>query len=212
MHVDGLVAAAVGLVPHLGEEFSPGDDIGAGPGEVCEEVELEAGQIERLTVESCRAASGVDHERGDDQPVAVGGRVGVAAEHRADASVDLRGREGFDDVVVGAGVEEPDDLGLVVAGGGHDHRCRGDAAEHGQDLAAVEVGEAKVEDDDVGLPVDRGGERVGAGGLGAHRVASVGETAYQRGADVLIVLDDEHRRHLPTIRNRREVRLGLGKP
>jgi len=51
--------------------------------------------------------------------------------------LDLAGPEWLDHVVVGAGVEHPDDLGLVVAGGDDDHGHRADRADHPQCLVAL---------------------------------------------------------------------------
>ena len=44
----------------------------------------------------------------------------ASAQDRPDPGVELGGRVGLDDVVVGTGVEQPHDLGVVVPRGGHD--------------------------------------------------------------------------------------------
>ena len=63
-------------------------------------------------------------------------------------------REGLEHVVVGAGVEGRDDLVVVVPGGGDDDRHRGDGTQHPQQLAAVEVRQPEVEDDEVRAVLD----------------------------------------------------------
>jgi len=71
------------------------------------------------------------------------------AEHCADPGLDLARAERLDDVVVRAGVEHPDDLGLVVASGDHHDGNRADGAHHPQRLVPADVGEAQIEQDQV---------------------------------------------------------------
>jgi hypothetical protein len=66
--------------------------------------------------------------------------------------------EGFGEVVVGAGVEGVD-LGVFgVAGGEDDDRRGGPAAQGLDDGDAVEIGQAEVEDDQVGWVTAGGAE------------------------------------------------------
>ena len=67
------------------------------------------------------------------------------AQQRGDPGRQVLAGERLDHVVVGAVVEQPDDLRLLVPGGRDDDRGRGDRAHHLQRLAAVQVGEAEVE-------------------------------------------------------------------
>ena len=63
-------------------------------------------------------------QRGPDPP-----------QHRADPGEHLLGREGLGDIVVGAGVEAADAVGLLAAGGHHDDRDR-PCLRHPAELAA----------------------------------------------------------------------------
>ena len=115
-----------------------------------------------------------------------------AAQHRADPRLELVHAEGLDDVVVGAGVQGLHDRGVVVARGHHDDRRAAHGAQHREQAVPVEVGQAQVEQHEVGLLVEgvlqadhpRGGAR--------DRVPAVGERADERGADPGVVLDDQH--------------------
>src|SRR5204862_6020693 len=51
VYVDGLVAAAVRLAPHVGEQLPAADHPAGALGEVGEQVELAAGQAQRGTVQ-----------------------------------------------------------------------------------------------------------------------------------------------------------------
>ena len=117
------------------------------------------------------------------------------AQHGADAGVELGGAERFDHVVVGAGVEHGDDLGLVVAGRGDHDRDLADPAQHPQHRRAVDVGQPEVEDDDVRAVAD-GVLQAGQPGRGGRDgVAALGEPADERGADRRVVLDDQDLGH-----------------
>ena len=106
--VDRLVGAAVGLAPHLGEQLAPGHHLGRAAGEVGEQVELEAGQLERLAVEGGRRAGRGRPARSPTTMAArpSSPRPGRSAQDGPDAGVELGGGVRLDDVVVGAGVEQ----------------------------------------------------------------------------------------------------------
>ena len=64
----GLVGAAVGLAPHLGEQLAPRDHLGRAAGEVGEQVELEAATARAAApARVAVAAVGVDHEVADHE-------------------------------------------------------------------------------------------------------------------------------------------------
>ncbi|GDY53890.1 hypothetical protein SVIO_045130 [Streptomyces violaceusniger] len=87
--------------------------------------------------------------------------------------------ERFDQVVVGAVVEQPDDLALVVTGGGHDDRHIGDAAQHLERLRPVQIGQAEVQDDDVESDLRHLAQRLQGGADTAHGMGRLGQLPYE---------------------------------
>jgi hypothetical protein len=63
-----------------------------------------------------------------------------APQHRLHPGIELLSGEGFDEVVVRAGVQQPHDLGVVVPGGGDDDRYVLYSAQHPKNLCTVEIG------------------------------------------------------------------------
>ena len=189
--VDGALAAAVRLVPHLREDLPLRDDLARPLGEEVEQVELAAGQLDGLAVEGHLACHGVDDEAADGERALVVVRV-RAPEDRAHPRLELVHGERLDDVVVGSGVEGADDRRVVVAGGDDDDRGAPHRPEHRQQAVAVEVGQAQVEQDEVGLVVEDALEARHRRGRAGHRVPAVGERAHEGGPDRGVVLDDEH--------------------
>src|SRR6185295_3428864 len=93
------------------------------------------------------------------------GGLGAAGDG-ADAGEQFVDAERFGDVVVGAGVERGDLVGAAGAAGQHDDGDGGPAAEAADDLGALHVGQAEVEDDEVGALAGggvQGGHAVGGG-------------------------------------------------
>ena len=195
VHVDGLVGPAVGRLPHLGEQRALRDDLTRARHEVGEQVELPRPQIELPAGQHRRPRAHVDVEVADREPgVRAVGRAG-AAQHGPDPGVELVGAERLDDVVVGAGVEGGDDRPVVVAGRGHDDRHRADRPQHAQQRRAVEVGQAEVEDDEVGALVDGMPQPRHAGRLRGDGMTAFGQRAHHRRADLGVVLDEQEHGH-----------------
>ena len=128
------------------------------------------------------------------------GAAGVAAQHGADARVELVELERLDEVVVGAGVEPGDAVAARVARGEHDHRRR--VAARAQRRAAPRARrrgrrrpgaarQAEVEQDQVEALARQ--RAVGGGGV-AHPVDGVAFEAQrplQALADHAVVFDEE---------------------
>ena len=91
---------------------------------------------------------GVERQVADD--VAARAARRAAAQQRAQAGEQLLALERLDEVVVGAGVEALDAAVERVAGGEHEDRHVAVGAQAPGDLDAVELGQAEVEDDQVG--------------------------------------------------------------
>ena len=114
-----------------------------------EQVELASGQAQRLVVPGHVPARGVDREPVEAQPL-LGHDVELGApQHRANACGELARRERLRHVVVGAELEPDDAVGLLAAGGQHDHGQPGALADPAAELEAVRPGKHQVEDDEV---------------------------------------------------------------
>jgi hypothetical protein len=199
VHVDGAFTAAVGLVPDLLEDLALRHDLAGPLGEEQEQVELTARQLEVATGQRAVARRRVDDELADgDRLVGVVG--GGAAQHGPDPRLELVHAERLHDVVVGTGVEGLDDRGVVVARGHHDDGGAAHGAQHGEQTVSVEVGQAQVEQHEVGLLVEGVLQPDHPGGRAGHRVAAVGQRTDERGSDPRVVLDHEHVCHIGNAR------------
>jgi hypothetical protein len=102
----------------------------------------------RLTAADHSFGGEVDGERAQGDRWLVAFRS-CAMEGYAQAGEQLVHAEGLGEVVVGAGVEGGH---LVLSCGQHDDWSLGPAAQSVDDVDAVDVGQAEVEDDQVGWP------------------------------------------------------------
>src|ERR1700743_1369350 len=186
---------AVGRTPNVLEELLLGDqpapvadqdlkqlplgrrqpDVGPGPDDAL------GGQVDR------------EGGGGDDGVVRCGRRG--PADRRAEPGEKLVHAERLRDVVVGAGVERGDLLMLRPPHRQDDDRRGGPAADPVNDLGAVHVGQAKVEDDRVGPLAGNGGEARAAVDRGGHLVIARGQVDPQRAQDRRLVVDDEDAGH-----------------
>ena len=121
--------------------------------------------------------------------------MGHAAQRGADAGEQLLGVERLRDVVVGAGVERAHLLRLLVAGGQHDHGHVAERAQAAQHVEPVEVGEAEVEDHDVGAAVGGDHDRRLAGRGLEHLEVAAAQRRAQRAPERGVVFDEEDRAH-----------------
>lgn len=145
-------------------------------------------QGEPLSVHSGLALVDVDLEAADDELPG----VTRPPEHRLQPRFEVLAREGFDEVVVRAGVEQADDLGLVVAGRRDDHRGVRDASDHPQRVTAVEVGEPQVEHHDVVAGCGDLAQSLDRERYTVHDVALAGEGTRDRRPHHRVVLDQQY--------------------
>ncbi len=121
MHVDSLVSAAVGLAPHFAEQLALRHDPSHVGSEIGEQIELHPGQLEGLAFQTRHPPVGVDRQLTDNDGAVTRLATGPTVDS-SDSRLELAAGEGFDHVVVGAGVEQLDHFRLVVSCGGHDDR------------------------------------------------------------------------------------------
>ena len=169
-------------------------------GEIRQQVELLGGEVDRPAGQGHPAGPRVHDEVGDRDRRARGvGGTGRPPQDGADARLELAGLEGLEHVVVGTGVQRLHHAVVVVPRGRHDDRHRRDRAQHAQQLPAVEVRQAEVQDDEVRAVLD-GLPQAGQGrARRAHRVAPLAQGADEGGADPLVVLDHQELGHGATV-------------
>ena len=134
---------------------------------------------------------GVQLQVADDERGAAARRP--AAQQRAQAREQLLALERLDEVVVGAGIEALDARVDRVARGQHqDRHVAAVLAQQPRDVDAVELGQAEVEDDEVGRELARVAERRLAVVARTRLVALHPQRPQQDLGDLVVVLDDEH--------------------
>ena len=116
------------------------------------------------------------------------------AQRGAHARQQLADGERLLDVVVGAEVERGDLLRLAVARRQHDDRRGGEAAGARDHVLAVHIGQAEVEDDQVGRRIGDQPQRLVAGGGVQHLVARRFERRLEETHDLRLVVDDQDAR------------------
>ena len=156
-------------------------------------------QLHLEVVDRDPARGGVDHQPADHDLLLARRHDRLPPQVRADAGEQLAEPERLGEVVVGAGLQADHDVHLVGARGQHDQHHAGGGAQPPADLHAVQVGQAEVEQGHVERPPGRGVEPLAPGPLPRHRVPVRPQAAGQRGADRLVVLDDQQVRHGRTL-------------
>jgi hypothetical protein len=129
-------------------------------------------------------------EIGDLQEI-VGARRGGAAAERLDAGDELVHREGFCEVIVGAGLESFDAV-FDLAPGGEDEHAGGRTAltQAGENREAVERGQVEVEHDEVVRLFEGGAQAERAVGLRGDPVTAAGERTSDVTGELGFVFDD----------------------
>ncbi len=120
---------------------------------------------------------------------------GAVAERHPEAGLELAHPEGLGHVVVGPSVEGGDLAVLGAVGREHDDGHVAPLADPPAHLHAVEVGQAEVEDDDVGRTDGGLGDALLARGGHEHGVPERAEADPQDPQQCLVVVDGEDRGH-----------------
>src|SRR3984957_18142152 len=188
---------AVGGAPHVLKQLLLGNQPAPVAYQDLEELPLGRREPDVRAVPDDPLRGQVDREvlRRDDRFVRCGGST---ADRRAEPGEELVHAERLRDVVVGPGVERGDLLVLRPPHRQDDDRRRGPAADPVNDLGAVHVGQAKVEDDRVGPLAGNCREARGAVARGRHLVVARGQVDPQRAEDRRLVVDDEDAGHWST--------------
>ncbi|MBG9885105.1 hypothetical protein ABE10_00595 [Bacillus toyonensis] len=167
--------------------------------QVAQELELGRAQLDRRRADEDVVRVLIHGQlAGADDRLLVG--LHRAAQDRLGAGDDLVEAEGLGDVVVAAGVEPLDlVLRVVLRGEEEDRSGEAGAPKALGDAEPVHVGEHDVEDDEVGLLLEDGGDGGGAVGDGLHRESGEAQPRGQQVADVRFVVDDQDARfsHAP---------------
>ena len=200
MHVDGLVGASVGLVPYLGQQLALADHPTGPFNEVHEEFEFSRREVERLALKLHFLGVEVDGDLSNDERPLLRFRP-RSSEDRAEAGLEMLRRIRLHDVIIGACVEQSDDLRFVISSCGNNHRHIGDRTDHSERLSSVEIGETKIEHYDVEPARNRRLDARHGGSNGIHLVASLRKATGQRLPNALIIFDYEDGGHSVTIPN-----------
>ncbi len=193
MHVDSFRRRKERLAPHLGQQFLLGHHLPGMGHQVLEQLELFAGQRNPLPITRDFTRARVQSKGTYRQFV---GRITVeASKDSPDAGVELVGAKRFAQVVVGSGVERAHNFAFVDPSGGNDHRNVARGSQHSQHHDAINVGQPKIEDDDVGSAAD-GKIEAGHGGLGhMDNMARCSERPRPTIADKFVVFDNDNDGH-----------------
>ena len=143
-----------------------------------------------LTVEYDGARPQVDAQPTDGEDAGLAAHLD-ATQKRSDAGFELGAGIGLDDVLVGTRVEEADNVGLVVAGRGHDDRHVRDRTDHPHQVLAVDIGQTEVEYDQIRSVVDDRLQARHRHRLRSHHMTGRRQCPDREVADLVVVLDHQ---------------------
>jgi len=199
VHVHESRVSLVLIAPHLFEEHLAAEHLVGLDREREQELELE--RRERDTVLSATHLMGgsVDREVPDDDLRRCRGRHHWA-QSRADASDELLGIEGLDDIVVRSRLKAEDDIRRITLGGEHDDRNARFAADAPADFDAVDPREHEIEENEIGLVFTETHQRGGAVGGEAGLEVFAAQHDSDHLGDRRVVIDHQDARiHRPRL-------------
>ena len=200
MHVEGPVRARPAAAPHLGDDPPARAHRAARRREQREDLELLAGERDRLPGDrdlvAAQVHAHVGHRHGV-APVAGRERGGASPQHGVHPGQQLTGVEGLHQVVVGPAVQALDAVVHLAPRRHDDHRDVAGGPDLAADVDAVHVRQAQVEQHDVHPGQVLGDAAAAREPGGGHAVPVQGGT--QRGGHPVVVLDqqDVHPSSLP---------------
>ena len=210
-HVDAQVVglAVVLRSPDLVQKMSLGHQPARVTDELLQQPPLDRRQADLLLRAGVDARDPggrqIDTERGGSDHRVIG-IVSTSSKRCAHAGQQLTHAERLAHVVVGTRVERRDLVGLLAAHREHDDRHLAPTADPLDHTHAVYTGQAKVEQDHVGVGVRGEYERLFSGGRQDHVVGARLEVDLERLADLGLVVDDEHSGHLMTASDPERIR------
>jgi len=191
---DGAGVLEEGLAPDRFHQLVAGVDPAGVRGQVGEQVELAHRQRERLAVEEGAAGRRLDAQRAvlDRRRFLIGWRD--TAQHRVYPGDQLSRREGLDDVIVGALAQADEAVGLLAAGGQHDHRDPRSRllVQLPHHLDPVDSRQHQVEHDQVGTVQGGEAQCLGPVGGAVGLIAGPLHVAADDVEDRRLVVDDQH--------------------
>ncbi len=170
MNIDESSVPGVPVAPHLLQEDFPGVDLPGFARQRDEQVELQRGQRDLMARASHRVPGDVDREIPDLESLRL--PVVTAAQPGADPGDQLGRFEGFDHIVISAGLQTHHDVHRVGPSGKHDDGHPGLRPDPLADLDAIHPRKHDVEQDQVGPVIAEG--RQGRGPIGPmHHVQAL---------------------------------------
>ena len=187
VHVEHLGRAVPVLIPGALQHLLAADHPSRVAGQAFQDGELLGGHGDMVPGHGDLVGAQVDGERAVLQHLA--GRLAAAAQHRPDPGQQFLQTERLDQVVVGSLVQRQHAVGFLAACRHDDDGRVAGLAQPPAHLDAVDVGQAEVEQHDIGhRPVER---RL-AGGDAAGFVAGPGQPADQLGSDARVIFHHEY--------------------
>jgi hypothetical protein len=186
--VDGAGRGLGGIAPDFAEQLAAMDDESPPLGEIEQQIELTAAEVDRAA-----RIVGTQVLKIDDDPAEPDADDGAPCppEEGVQPRLELVEVERLGDVVVGAGLEAPEDVGLLIAGGQHDDGSTAAGPDETAELEPVGARQHDVEQHEIGRERARGGQHFVAA---VHRFdleSRVGQVVGQDARERPIVLDHE---------------------
>ena len=116
-------------------------------------------------------------------------------QQRAHAGDELARAEGLDDVVVGAGLEAEEAVGLLDPSREHDDGHIGLTAQNPRHIDAVKLRKTEIEDDEIGMPATGELQSLRAVARRDHGEARMLQIIARNLGDLTLIVHDQHSFH-----------------
>jgi hypothetical protein len=189
--VEGAGHGLVGVAPHLVQELLAADRRARPPGQYGEDVELLGGQLDLHAADQDPACVEVHRDvTGADRPRRGGALRGGPPGDGFDAGEEFGEAYRLDEIVVGPEPQSPYDRALVAARGEHHHRQIAHHPQCAQHLQTVDVGQAQIEEQQIGTAVV--GQHISAVPDPPGDVTVVVQGLHQRRRHPVVVLGQQY--------------------